>query len=843
MSKSIAKRSTWFALILAGTLLASTGCGGCSDPSAGENNEGQSCPDGQLEHPITGECETPSRTNARPPSLDMNTQPGDMDAPDGGMALDMGRLPPSDMPVVMVDLSEETRCQAGVDSDGDGLDNDCECNFVPSPLDPGNSDTDGDGLPDGYEDANGDCKTTGTETQPTQADTDSDGLDDGLEVNTPGLNPLRSDSDDDGILDGVEYGTCLDPTNPDTDGDGLTDGDEDVNRDGKIGICPNRMYDPVCAQGEYDPCSDDTDGDGELDSQEVNFLSCRDEFLQAIPAPNVLLNMSEDYQLAIADGAVGADVPGQPAHVYDHSMFDYAGFIASLPRPAGSVELLRDSMIARVQARFPSARLSSNGRRSVSHDGFDSIVNIKIDLGLTGQSNSSRDQALAALANVNNVTHSLNGSFTPSVSNIIMVASVIDRGAGKYLVSAGFAPEGIYDSNNLKTGFLVDDTTSVMSVAKTSEMFENACVSYRVDERPKVDFIWVIDGSGSMTEENAKVKNYASNFAQILGQSNLDWRLGVTSSHCEDIFTDPAISPEVAMFFGSGGGGLGSPCGSLPFGSGALKNGIICAPGFTTNPAQFASCIDQASRQSIVTEYTVTIAAAAIDRALPRQANSPYKLREGAATVIISVTDEFDDLFQQKMGWRDGGNSGEPPNDLSSGIDYAQLDPIVQPFVDYFQRPESNATAFGIYWIPGQSCPGASEAAAGIDRVVNATGGTAGNICDGNLQNTLAQIAAASAGLASGLRLRGTPLPSTLGVRHGDVSTQLLLMPARSREQGWDYDSVTNAVSFKGSDPPQTSDRVVLTYKRWVNSVQECTIDAQCNNGFQKFRCVDGACI
>ena len=846
MTKTSLKR--WLVLLSVGALVSSAGCGGCTDTPI-ENNSTSACPDGQVEHPITGECEEPDRTNAFMPPVN-NTPMSDMGPSDMGDmdAMDMERPPPPDMPVVMVDLGEDDRCAPGIDSDGDGLDNDCECNFEPSPLDPGNSDTDGDGLPDGYEDANMDCKTTGAETQPTVADTDSDGIDDGTEVNTPGLNPLRIDSDDDGIGDGVEFGSCLDPTNPDTDGDGIEDGIEDANGDGQIGVCPNRMYEPGCAQGEYDPCSNDTDGDGEPDDQEVNFLGCRDEFLQAIPAPTILTNNGADYQIAISQNAQGAPVMALDAHAYNHASASYAGFVASLNRPSGAIEILRDQVLAGVQSKYGGARLVSNGRRTISHDNYDAIVSIKIDLGVSGRPDTARDEVLAGVSGTNTINHGLTGSFSNSAGNLSLIVGIIDRGAGKYIVTAAVAPDAIYENITSETGYLVDDTTSAMSVAKSGEMFENACVAYRVDDRPKVDFIWIIDGSGSMSDENALVEAYASDFAQVLGQSNLDWRLGVVTSHCDGITNDPAVSPEVAALIG-GDGGLMGPCPSFdnfpgfPGGGGGLKNGQLCDPGFTTDPAAFANCISQASSQAIVTEYTVTIAPAAIDRALPRQANNAYKLRENAATVIISVTDEFDDFIQGEMGWRDAGGQGDTPNDLSTGINYTQLDMVVQPFIDYLRQPESNATAFGIYWIPGQPCAGASETAAGIDSVVNATGGTAGNICDGTLQNTLSQIAQASAGLASGLRLRGIPLPSTLKVRQGDVSTQMIVEPPRSRQQGWDYDAVTNAVSFKGNTPPETNDRVIITYKRWVNSIQGCQIDADCNNGFQKFQCRDGICI
>lgn len=82
------------------------------------------------------------------------------------------------------------------------------------------------------------------------ADTDGDGLSDILE-DAQGFDSGSADTDDDGISDSLEwnyYGTSV--TNADTDADGLTDGDE-IN---------------ATATGFWsDPLSDDTDGDGILD--------------------------------------------------------------------------------------------------------------------------------------------------------------------------------------------------------------------------------------------------------------------------------------------------------------------------------------------------------------------------------------------------------------------------------------------------------------------------------------------------------------------------------------------------------------------------------------------------
>ncbi len=67
-------------------------------------------------------------------------------------------------------------------------------------------DTDGDGLPDYLEDANGDGIAQASETDFASADTDGDGITDGAEV-AYGLDPRNPDSDGDGVPDGVQYVT------------------------------------------------------------------------------------------------------------------------------------------------------------------------------------------------------------------------------------------------------------------------------------------------------------------------------------------------------------------------------------------------------------------------------------------------------------------------------------------------------------------------------------------------------------------------------------------------------------------------------------------------------------
>ena len=134
-------------------------------------------------------------------------------------------------------------------------------NISPLAIVPPNADTDGDGMPDAYELANGlsitvddtlgdpDADGSGNfneyikNTKPQIADTDGDGLKDGAETGTglyvsatnTGTSPLNTDSDGDGFSDGLENPALAstgplqpgsDPTKADTDGDSFYDNTE-----------------------------------------------------------------------------------------------------------------------------------------------------------------------------------------------------------------------------------------------------------------------------------------------------------------------------------------------------------------------------------------------------------------------------------------------------------------------------------------------------------------------------------------------------------------------------------------------------------------------------------------
>lgn len=173
-----------------------------------------------------------------------------------------GNARPADLPLDM-------GCYEFVDSDGDGM---------PDAWEVANG-LDWQSAADGVADADSDGATNLQEylsgTDPQNPDTDGDGLTDGDEI-AGGTNPLSSDSDGDGLSDGDEDAAGTDPMNPDSDGDGMPDGWEMMY--GLDPLVSNAGDDPDSDslsniheyQNGTDPNSADSDGDGMPDGWELS---------------------------------------------------------------------------------------------------------------------------------------------------------------------------------------------------------------------------------------------------------------------------------------------------------------------------------------------------------------------------------------------------------------------------------------------------------------------------------------------------------------------------------------------------------------------------------------------
>jgi fimbrial isopeptide formation D2 family protein/uncharacterized repeat protein (TIGR01451 family) len=266
-------------------------------------------------------------------------------------------------------------------------------------------DSDGDGLSDAQEVA--------FATNPNDADSDDDGVTDGAEVywnidfDGDGLiNALDPDSDDDGLFDGTELGRdCALPatntargrciadadntstTNPmdaDTDNGGVSDGSEDLNHDGAIGASES---DPNVAP---DTLATDSDNDGLPDATELlvgtdpNDADSDDDGLIDGSEPNY----QDDTDF---DGLINALDPDSD----NDGLFDGTEVGLGCANPATDTakgHCIADADLGATKT-FPLNRDSDNG--GVSDGVEDANRNGRIDMGETDPRLQSDDTSAA----------------------------------------------------------------------------------------------------------------------------------------------------------------------------------------------------------------------------------------------------------------------------------------------------------------------------------------------------------------------------------------------------------------------------------------------------------------
>lgn len=130
-----------------------------------------------------------------------------------------------------------------IDSDGDGLTDYDEAALTGT--DPTKYDTDGNGVCDADEDTDSDnianIKEIELGTYPLEADSDGDGLNDYDELYIYFTDPLKCDTDYDGVLDNDEILLGLNPNEQDTDNDGVKDGEEKIKQTIEEEICCDEL--------------------------------------------------------------------------------------------------------------------------------------------------------------------------------------------------------------------------------------------------------------------------------------------------------------------------------------------------------------------------------------------------------------------------------------------------------------------------------------------------------------------------------------------------------------------------------------------------------------------------
>ncbi len=523
-----------------------------------------------------------------------------------------------------VDPGETDPTNRDTDGDGipDGIEDTSRDGVLqPGETDPTNPDTDGDGIPDGVEDKNHNGRVDPGETDPRvpDVDTDMDGITDAVETNVVGTDPMKADTDGDGLLDGIEDKNQngqlnlgeTDPLRVDTDCDGLTDGQEDANGNGQVdagetdpnnpdtdgdgltdglesGVSTNP--DPAHCPGfvvdadpstTTDPLNPDTDGDGILDGAEDRNANGRVDaasgqnaaeldpnngndatpvVVEACATQNlvqVLLRTATRGDLNFATLSAYGDVTTLTAGGDEVGVmvFDPAQKVlgVALSRPPTGGDVNADATYARNAFGSTGGEANAITQPFTSWDGYPAVRG-------TLDWNSSSDIKDAANAWASAVRGGIAGLWTNQggASGPFEVSfEVLRRSNNRSVFVAAFAPAAGIDEARL---IAMDDLANGSPVAQLADVTGVQCDTFLTENAQPVDFLYVIDNSCSMGDEQQALSDATAATVNQLQNSTLDWRIGVIYTDFYNTNSFAGFTTDLATFQsrttpGTGGSG------------------------------------------------------------------------------------------------------------------------------------------------------------------------------------------------------------------------------------------------------------------------------------------------
>lgn len=296
----------------------------------------------------------------------------------------------------------------------------------------------------------------------------------------------------------------------------------------------------------------------------------------------------------------------------------------------------------------------------------------------------------------------------------------------------------------------------------------------------EVDFLFVVDNSGSMVEEQT---NLATNFDRLIDEAvawDTDYQIGIITTEIDEEYrgrqpgelvgdprilipSTPSLEAEFSENVNVGDGGTGAREAGLGAAYLALTDPLISDISDCTDCLEPYACVANADgSESRCGGYNRSF------------------LREDASLEIVFVSDEED----QSRG-------------------------TIEFYIDFFAsiKGAANSSLFHASAIVGPrgGCTDSGGAADAGDRyidVADATGGVTASICDTDFSATLATIGERAFGLRVQWFLSRIADPATVVVTDSDGSTM----------GGWSYDESTNSVVFTDATAPLPGEAFDVSY-------------------------------
>ncbi len=702
-------------------------------------------------------------------------------------------------------------------------------------------DTDNDGIPDEIEGCGKNAPDTDGDQVPDYSDTDSDG---------------------DKVLDKVEGSKDTDGDKKpdykdnDKDNDGVKDGDEDLNGDGLLGCCLNKCGEQrkgcpkvkpnecgksqKCAGGKCTPPVHFLCSNGESDpKKKVTFPgSTKDKDLptfvchkkgetggSGLKPMQFKKNKTGDWALALEQVAMYGElsISGAKAKeaaaafelnkktVGNQPVPGVAGFVISMPAWGNDVINMAAQVASKISSKLPGKSKVSqivSGSKITSHDGFPTVVGTTLEITLTSNRNppSVRNDLYGVILNRSKgqLGKLPAANFGPTTKSHYLAFQTLYRPKlGQVLIMGGVAAKSMVNDQKINAGIHLDDMSNGTGLATYADGDTVECDPFILAGTPVADIIWVVDESGSMSDNRQDIINNASAFFSQALKSGLNFRMGVAGMKAVSSYGTPIQVGKFCSVSSSSSSHDGGPDRFLT----------------SKEQAVFKACVKNPPYYEGGSEYGLAHTFESVTRHLPRQVNNPSKIRKDATLVIIIATDEAPQEFKSYTTYK--GKSGflgysEYSITQCTTSKMGQINNYLKEWVALLTGKhtkwgkDAKAVVHLIAGVCNQKCGSyPPEYPWGYQELVKATGGQIGDICQKNLGTTLQKMINSITGKASPAILQYVPMSASLA-----VAVNKSKVP-RSRNAGFDYDRASNSLIFHGVSLSKGK-QVVASYRRWT---------------------------
>ncbi|MBZ4415344.1 adventurous gliding motility lipoprotein CglD [Myxococcus sp. RHSTA-1-4] len=709
-------------------------------------------------------------------------------------------------------------CAASVpDADFDGIPDAVE---TATGTNKDNADTDGDGTQDGVEDENRNGRVDANETDPRLTDTDCDGLQDGPgrggflgedpnnngRVDTNETDPTNPDTDGDGLRDGLERGvataaaprtncgysgdthttTTTTPVNADTDGDGIQDGAEDANQNGQV--------DP----GELDPRNPNDGAAGTPAGQACKTTNLRTVTFKEDSGGDLRLALPGTFKDA---NLVNLTVNGSSVGLIG---WDDTKQVTLIAYKRGQVGTAADPTADEAGIRTASFNTATRDytQTFTTWDGFPALA---------------ARYSQAGTADLKTFTNTLARSLVPNSAGALagtagvtgpfkIQAQYVHRSNQSVVVVLAITPTARYTEGG--SLFTLSDTAGGTALAQFGDADAVQCEQF-TSRQAVVDFLFVVDDSGSMATSQQSLADAASAVAQKLGNATLDWRLAmVTTSYTTSGETNTGVLRGFTRNVNQFRAWLteNSTCG----GNGQCSNVTIPAGGEATTCTSNNQC--WVNIDGTGTERSLDAARKALNDLKAAGGTAETRIRAGAKVVVVILTDTRDQSSNPVSTFTQyfmdtGSVAGESNNPVDQAI---QVHGIICP-------PDGPRC-----WVDPNNSNNYEENAnpRHLD-IIQATGGVYGSIRDAASITTTINAIVDSVIASVGYRTQKPPIGASLKVAVAEVTDSAACPNSgdlpRSRTNGFDVDGISRAVSFYGACRPKVAGTTLaaVSYRYW----------------------------